>query len=266
MHEKAASDSGGASVAERASKALASSDGLREALANGDDRLHGGVDEGAEVPTLGGFRVAGKPHVGRLMLCHGAGAGHDSEFLTRLRQGLAAKGVQVIAVEFAYMARIRREGRRRPPPRVESLVNELAIWQHALLSLAPRTPLWLGGKSMGGRVASLLAAAPAPGQDPAGLVLCGYPFHPPGKPERTRLDHWPAIRCPLVVLQGSRDPFGRREEVEGYTLPAHTELHFLAGGDHDWKTPRRESETQSSLLAAAVDRVASRLARADFGK
>ncbi len=181
----------------------------------------------------GTLEVSGEAAVGRLLIAHGAGAGQDSTFLQRLRAGLAEGGVQTLAIEFAYLQQMRREGRRRPPPRVERLVEEMAAWCD-LLTHPVLSPLWLGGKSMGGRVASLLAA-----RDGApGLVLCGYPFHPPGKPERLRLDHWPQLTCPTLVVQGARDPFGTREEVAGYALPESARLHWLEDGDHDWK-PRR---------------------------
>lgn len=223
------------------------SERLRVALSRGD----GSRQETA----LGSVIVEGEANGARLVLCHGAGAGHDSTFLTILRQRLAASGVQVVALEFAYMATVRREGRRRPPPRVASLVAELAEWRRALMALDDHTPLWFGGKSMGGRVASLLATE----VEMAGLVLCGYPFHPPGKPERLRLDHWPSIRCPILLLQGTRDPFGRQEEVEKYDLPADVDIHFLDGGDHDWQTPKRHDRCQSMLIEQAVGPIVRRL-------
>ncbi|MDF3918357.1 alpha/beta fold hydrolase [Salinicola salarius] len=227
------------------------SEALRAALAAGDGAHH--------ETALGGFVVEGEARRARLMLCHGAGAGHDSPFLVRLRQQLATRGIQVVALEFDYMATMRKEGKRRPPPRIERLVAELAEWRRALLALDGETPLWVGGKSMGGRVASLLATQ----VEVAGLVLCGYPFHPPGKPARLRLDHWPEIRCPLLLLQGTRDPFGRHDEVEGYDLPAQTECHFLEGGDHDWKPPKRHAQTQSTLIDEAVGHVARRLSASE---
>ncbi|MGQ7244135.1 alpha/beta family hydrolase [Salinicola sp. V024] len=220
---------------------------LRKALATGEGSRH--------ETALGGFMVEGVAHHGRLILCHGAGAGHDSVFLIRWRQRLAACGIQVVALEFGYMTTMRREGRRRPPPRIETLVAELGEWHRAIRTLDSETPLWLGGKSMGGRVASLLATR----VDMAGLVLCGYPFHPPGKPERLRLDHWPEIRCPIVLFQGTRDPFGRRDEVEGYDLPAQVECHFMEGGDHDWQAPKRQAQTQATLIDEAAGHVVRRL-------
>lgn len=200
----------------------------------------------------GPLTVCGEAHVGRLLVAHGAGAGQDSTFLQRLRSGLAGSGVQTLAIEFAYLQQMRREGRRRPPPRVDRLMEEMATWCDTL-SHPDLPPLWLGGKSMGGRVASLLAA-----RDGApGLVLCGYPFHPPRKPERRRLEHWPRLRCPTLVVQGSRDAFGTREEVKHYALPDVARLHWLEDGDHDWKPRRVSGRTQEQLIDEGVATIAA---------
>ncbi len=215
-----------------------------------------GSDGGGIVEAAGGsVRIEGPSQGPRLLLCHGAGAGHDSEFLVALRAALAACGVRVIALDFTYMVQMRREQRRRPPPKINRLVDELAGWRERLHDIDPETSLWLGGKSMGGRVASELVAKE--GAD--GVVLLGYPFHPPAKPERLRLDHWPSIDCPLLLIQGTRDPFGTREEVESYTLPAQLECHFLEGGDHDWRPLKRQPTTRCALIERAAALVARRL-------
>ncbi|MCI0509362.1 hypothetical protein C8E00_102242 [Chromohalobacter marismortui] len=202
----------------------------------------------------GPLEVCGMPRAGRLLLTHGAGAGQTSRFMQRLRESLVQHGVQVWAIDFAYMQRVWHENRRRPPPRVERLVDELAAWRDALAPLAgaPSAPLWLGGKSMGGRVASLLAAR----DEAPGLALFGYPFHPPGKPERTRLAHWPTLTCPTWVLQGTRDPFGNESDVREYALPATAHVHFLDDGDHDWQPRRRAGHDQAALIDAAARVVA----------
>lgn len=202
----------------------------------------------------GPLEVRGEVRIGRLLMAHGAGAGQDSTFLERLRDALAERGVQTLAVEFAYLQQMRREARRRPPPRVDRLVEELARWCD-ILTHPELPPLWLGGKSMGGRVASLLAA-----RDGApGLILCGYPFHPPRKPESQRLAHWPLIASPTLVVQGSRDPFGNRDEISGYDL-ASARLHLLEDGDHDWQPRRASGRTQASLIEEAAEVVASFMA------
>lgn len=204
---------------------------------------------------LGPLTVRGDGRAGRLLLAHGAGAGHDSTFLQRLRDALAAAGVQTMAFEFAYLQRMRREGRRRPPPNVEHMVDEMALWCDSV-SHRDLPPLWLGGKSMGGRVASMLAAR----HGAPGLVLCGYPFHPPNKPERLRLAHWPLLRCPTLVVQGSRDPFGTRDDVAGYVLPDTTRMHWLEGGDHDWRPRRASGRRQEALIEEGAAVIASFMA------
>lgn len=195
------------------------------------------------VEGLGPLEVKGDGSSGCLLIAHGAGAGQQSPYMSRIREALAQHGVQTLAIEFAYMQRMQRVGRRRPPPRIDLLVEELSQWCDILTRPEGGNP-WLGGKSMGGRAASLLAA----NEEVAGLVLCGYPFHPPGKPERLRLSHWPSIGCPTLVVQGSRDPFGTREEVEGYTLAEGVKVHWLADGDHDWKPRRSSGRSQAELI------------------
>lgn len=207
------------------------------------------------VEATGPLSVQGQARVGRLLITHGAGAGLDSEMLVAFRDALAEHGVQTVGMEFAYLRRMREEGRRRPPPRVERLVDELALGCDILSQFSQR-PLWIGGKSMGGRVASMLAAR----DGAAGLVLCSYPFHPPKHPDRLRLDHWPVLRCPTLVAQGTRDPFGSRDEVNQYLLPENVHMQWLEDGDHDWK-PRRAIEknggkNQAELISEAAERTA----------
>src|SRR5690554_7531984 len=127
-------------------------------------------------------------------MAHGAGAGQDSTFMERCRDALAEHGVQTLAIEFAYLQQMRREARRRPPPRVDRLVDELARWCDTLSHQDLPRP-WLGGKSMGGRVASLLAAR----DGAAGLVLCGYPFHPRSEEHTSELQSRPHLVCRLLL-------------------------------------------------------------------
>ncbi|MDR9439451.1 MAG: dienelactone hydrolase [Halomonas sp.] len=212
--------------------------------------LRDGESGGWTIEGLGPLEVRGECRVGRLLMAHGAGVGQDSTFLQRLRDALARVGVQTLAIEFAYLQQMRREGKRRPPPRVDRLVEELARWCDSVSHPDLPAP-WLGGKSMGGRVASQLAA-----RDGApGLVLCGYPFHPPGKPERLRLAHWPMLACPTLVVQGSRDPFGTRDQVAGYELPRIARLHWLEDGDHDWKPRRVSGRTQAELIDEGAEMI-----------
>ena len=207
------------------------------------------------IEGIGTLEKLGKARKGRVLMAHGAGAGQDSSFMQWLRQSLAENGVQTLAFEFVYMQRMREEKRRRPPPKIDILINEMALWCDIVSHEKMPAP-WLGGKSLGGRVASMLAAR----DGAAGLVLCGYPFHPPRKPDRTRLAHWPGIVCPTVVAQGTRDPFGKRDEVESYDMPNCVKVHFLDDGEHDWKPRKASGLTQQQLIMEAAEFIAETMA------
>lgn len=212
-------------------------------------------DSHIAIDGIGTLEKLGDGHKGRLLMAHGAGAGQDSNFMRQLRESLAENGVQTLAFEFAYMQRMREEKRRRPPPKIGILIDEMSLWCDIVSHEKLPAP-WLGGKSLGGRVASLLAA-----RDGApGLALCGYPFHPPGKPDKTRLAHWPNIACPILVMQGTRDPFGKRCEVEEYDLPACAKVHFLEDGEHDWKPRKASGLTQRQLIGEAAMIIAEAMA------
>ena len=177
-----------------------------------------------------------------VLLAHGAGAAMDSPFMTAVAGALAAEGLRVARFEFAYMA-ARREGTRKPPPRADTLIAE---YREAIAALDAPGRLIVGGKSMGGRVASLMADDLFAESTAAGLLCLGYPFHPSGKPEKTRTDHLAVLRMPTLVCQGTRDPLGNREEVAGYSLSPAIEVLWLEDGDHDLK-PRK---TVTGLTAA----------------
>ena len=163
---------------------------------------------------------------------HGAGAPMDTPFMTAFAEALGARGWRVVRFEFPYMAKRRLHGKRRPPDRAPRL---LACWQAVIAALGPER-LVIGGKSMGGRMASLVAEAAGV----RGLACLGYPFHPAGKPERLRTEHLAALTVPTLILQGTRDSLGNRAEVEGYGLPPAIRLHWAEDGDHDLK-PRKAS-------------------------
>lgn len=166
-----------------------------------------------------------------VVLAHGAGAGMDSDFMVAMASGLCAQGVPVVRFEFPYMAQRRERGVKRPPDRMPVLEEAFLM---VLQQVGPRCVA--AGKSMGGRVASMMLAREAC----VAAVSLGYPFHPPAKPASLRADHWPAIQRPWLIVQGSRDPFGTREQVSEYTLPASARLLWLEDGDHDFK-PRKAS-------------------------
>jgi predicted alpha/beta-hydrolase family hydrolase len=171
-----------------------------------------------------------------ILLAHGAGAPMDSASMNATTKALAAQGFRVARFEFGYMAGRRTEVGKKPPPRADKVMPEFVA---AVDDLGPTNgPLIIGGKSMGGRVASMVADALFDAGRIAGLVCLGYPFHPPGKPEQLRTAHLLDLKTPALICQGTRDEFGVRDEVETYGLSPKIELLWLEDGDHDLK-PRK---------------------------
>lgn len=170
-----------------------------------------------------------------LLLAHGSGAPMDSPAMNAAASALAAEGLHVARFEFAYMAARRSEGSRRPPPKAETLIPE---FEAAVAALGAKGPLVIGGKSMGGRVASMAADRLHGKGRAAGLLCLGYPFHPPEKPAQLRTAHLMTLETPTLICQGTRDPFGMVDEVPGYGLPERIEILWLEDGDHDLK-PRK---------------------------
>ena len=188
-----------------------------------------------------------------ILLAHGAGAPMDSASMNAAAKALAAAEFRVARFEFGYMA-ARRHGERKPPPRAETLNPE---YIEALEDLGPTDgPLIIGGKSMGGRVASMVADPLFSARRIAGLLCLGYPFHPPDKPAQLRTKHLAGLETPALIVQGTRDEFGTREEVPGYTLSKRIEIFWLEDGDHDLK-PRKavsgfSADDHLKAMAAAV--------------
>ncbi len=204
-------------------------------------------------------------HRATLVLAHGAGVGMTSPFMEQIAALLADRGISVARFEFPYMAARRDGGSKRPPPRADKLIEPFAdAFRTACADSAPG-PVAIGGKSLGGRVAAMLAARSEGAEAPAGVVCLGYPFHPPGRPETLRLtpleDAAREARCPVLICQGDRDPFGNAAEIAGFGLPAVVSVSFLEDGDHDFKPRGRSPATWKGNLAAAADRVAAFLAR-----
>jgi uncharacterized protein len=177
-----------------------------------------------------------------VLLAHGAGAPMDSAAMTAASAALAAVGFRVARFEFGYMAARRHSGLRKPPPRAETLKAEYLA---AVAALGCRGPLIIGGKSMGGRVASMVADALHAEKSIAGLLCLGYPFHPPEKPENLRTAHLLHLQTPTLICQGTRDPFGGRDDVAGYDLSTRIQLLWLEDGDHDLK-PRKKISGQTA--------------------
>lgn len=188
-----------------------------------------------------------------LLLAHGAGAPIDSPFLAAIATALAQRGWRVVRFAFPYMARMQSTGRRQAPDRMPVLQEAFREQVRLERQAAPGRPLFIGGKSLGGRVASLLVDALAAEAAVRGCLCLGYPFHPPGKPLQLRTEHLTALRTPTLILQGERDSFGRRDEVEGYVLSPQLQLHWIPSGDHSFKPTRSSglSEADTWAMAAA---------------
>jgi len=170
-----------------------------------------------------------------ILLAHGAGAPMDSPAMTTIARSLSEMDLRVVRFEFGYMAARRTSSGRRPPPRAETLRPEYVA---AIDALKARGPLIIGGKSMGGRVASMVADELFAAGRVAGLLCLGYPFHPVDKPTQLRTAHLEKLKTPTLIVQGTRDPFGTRDEVAAYTLSKAIKLLWLEDGDHDLR-PRK---------------------------
>lgn len=191
--------------------------------------------------------INGKPIFGRVILGHGAGAPMDHDFMQSLTDLLVAEGLEVIRFEFPYMAERRLSGKKRPPDRMPRLIEHL---QHVVAEVDDgKVPLYLAGKSMGGRVATMvLESTPA-----KAVFVFGYPFHPPGKPDNLRTEHLQEISKPVYIFQGERDAMGSSAEVSGYNLSSEVNLHWLADANHDLKPRKASGHTQAEHLAACAD-------------
>ena len=188
-----------------------------------------------------------------IMLAHGAGAPMDSASMTAATKALASAGFRVARFEFGYMAG-RRAGVRKPPPKAETVMPEYIA---EVDDLGPTNgPLIIGGKSMGGRVASMVADQLYTAKRIAGLLCLGYPFHPPGRPQQLRTKHLIGLKTPALICQGTRDEFGTRYEVGDYGLSDEIEVFWLEDGDHDLK-PRKAISgfTTAGHLQSVADKV-----------
>lgn len=186
-----------------------------------------------------------------LILAHGAGAPMDSEWMMDMAGRLAALGVNVLRFEFPYMAQRRVDGVKRPPNPAAKLQE---CWREVYAEVRRHVTggLAIGGKSMGGRMASLLA-------DELGadaLVCLGYPFYAVGKPEKPRVEHLAGLKTRTLIVQGERDALGNRDAVEAYDLSPSIEVFWLASGDHDLKPLKVSGFSHEQHLASAAQKVA----------
>ena len=177
------------------------------------------------------------------VFAHGAGGAMDTPFMNDVAAGLAERGIRVVRFEFPYMA-ARRAGKKKggAPDRQPVL---LETWTRVVEAHGGGPKLVIGGKSMGGRMASMIADAVRA----KGLVCMGYPFHPPGKPERLRTEHLKDLRTPALIIQGTRDTFGGPEEVSGYELSPRIRVEWIEGGDHSlFKTRQKDAARYERVI------------------
>ena len=182
------------------------------------------------------------------MLAHGAGAGEKHPWMLRVARGLSAHGVSVVTFEFPYM----QAGRKRPDPAPVLEAAYRSVWEEVTRETPPATTLFAGGKSMGGRMASHVAAADTFVPPAAGLVFFGYPLHPPDAPSKRRDAHLPRISRPMLFVHGTRDPFGSPDEMRDLTRSLPTSrLHLVEGGDHSLQQSRRGESVDDAVASAA---------------
>lgn len=188
------------------------------------------------------------------IFAHGAGAPMDSEFMETIANLLAGHGMRVIRFEFPYMAERRVTGSKKPPPRAETMMGFMMDF---VAGSSPLRNVLIGGKSMGGRIASLIADELHAEGRVSGLVCLGYPFHPPGKPERLRTAHLETLTCPALICQGERDPFGTREEVGAYRLSPAIRFEWLVDGNHDLAPRKASGRTKAQNWQQTADAIAA---------
>lgn len=200
--------------------------------------------------------------IARVMLAHGAGAPMDHEWMNAMTALLVERRLSVARFEFSFMAAMREGAKRRPAPRGDKVVPEYVVAVMTLGGVASDgLPLLIGGKSLGGRVATLAAEELYASGQIKGVAALGYPFHPRGKPERLRTAHLQQFDCPALIVQGTRDLLGGQDEVAGYGLDERIEIVWCADGDHDLKPRKRSGETLEGHMARAADAVAGFAAR-----
>jgi predicted alpha/beta-hydrolase family hydrolase len=179
------------------------------------------------------------------IFAHGAGAGMTHPFMESMARAIAKGGIHVVRFNFPYMEKHLTDGRKRPPDRAPILLD---VYREVIDDFYSDVPIFIGGKSMGGRMASLIAEK----AEVSGLICLGFPFHPPGKPENFKGDHLQSLSIPSLIIQGERDTFGKRAEFEHFDLSKTIQTQFITDGDHSFK-PRKSSglTEHENLLRAA---------------
>ena len=187
----------------------------------------------------------------RILLAHGAGAGMDHAFLAELSRLLAGPDVEVVRFNFPYMSKRAQDGKRRPPDRAPVLLDH---WRQMVREFA-HPSLFLAGKSMGGRMAAELYGQGGDEMNAAGLLILGYPFHPPAKPDSWRGEVLKQIKTPTLLLQGERDTFGTCAELADFPFSPHVSVHWLTDGDHGFKPRKASGVSEQENLQQAADHI-----------
>ena len=206
---------------------------------------------------------AGPAAIATLVLAHGAGGGQSSAFMVEFATALSARGLHVVTFNFPFTER----GKRLPDPQPVLEACFRAVLAHVVADPAHASlPLFIGGKSLGGRMASHVAAARDADETASGgwwdrlrgLVFLGYPLHPPGKPQQVRVSHLPHVVQPMLVVQGAKDTFGTPDELRLFfdVLPSRCEIYTVEQGNHSLEVPKRSGIAQAQVFASAQDRIA----------
>ena len=203
-----------------------------------------------------GILINGEGNQYTCLLAHGAGAPMDSAFMNEFANGLAENGIQVIRFEFPYMQERRLNGKKRPPNRQPELIECFKEVSDGI-----EGPYVVAGKSMGGRMASILAAQGDVSDQLKGVLAIGYPFHPQGKPEKLRTEHLPAINVPMLIEQGTRDALGGTELVSTLGLSSSIQIDWLEDGNHDLKPRVKSGYTHEQHIKSAIENSANFIKR-----
>ncbi|MEZ9411503.1 alpha/beta fold hydrolase [Vibrio lentus] len=193
--------------------------------------------------------IDGEDNPATFVFAHGAGAGMDHEFMQSVAKGLAFKGIRVIRFNFPYMIKRAEDGKRRPPDRAPKLLDAY----QEIIEQVDADKLVIGGKSMGGRMASHLSEV----DKVAAMACLGFPFHPPGKPEKYKGEHLAELAKPCLILQGERDTFGKREEFADFDLSDSIRVEFIPDGDHSFKPRKRSGYTEQQNIALTVEKLSA---------
>ncbi|PMH25947.1 alpha/beta hydrolase [Vibrio lentus] len=191
--------------------------------------------------------IDGEDNPVTFVFAHGAGAGMDHEFMQSVAKGLAFKGIRVIRFNFPYMIKRAEDGKRRPPDRAPKLLDAY----QEIIEQVDADKLVIGGKSMGGRMASHLSEV----DKVAAMACLGFPFHPPGKPEKYKGEHLAELTKPCLILQGERDTFGKREEFADFDLSDSIRVEFIPDGDHSFKPRKSSGYTEQQNIALTVEKL-----------